>query len=275
MKEIQIADLQEFQDRVAQLRADLEEQREGMRVPALHLLFRGHKCAHWKLETTLDRYSRKAPNLRNYLTEIGELLPEIEKRSDAKFPRPDDFETAIDDACGNLVKPMGLYPLSPYLIHLRHHGYPSPLLDWTRSADVALFFAFQRAADCKNAAVYCYCEIPLRGKHAWSEQANIYVMPGDKDRCHPRHRLQEAEYTICLAMNEQTGEDDFGSHEDVFLRGHEGQDLLRKFLIPTSERAAILRTLESRGRDAHRLFGTDDALIETILTREEIAPAQT
>lgn len=126
------------------------------------------------------------------------------------------------------------------------------------------FFAFQRAADCKNAAVYCYCEIPLGGKHGWSGELNIHSMTGDKDLCHPRHSRQHAEYTICSAIN------DFGLHEEVFLRGHEEQDFLRKFLIPTSQRPAILRSLDSKGCNAHTLFGTDDALIETILTREEI-----
>jgi hypothetical protein len=32
-----------------------------------------------------------------------------------------------------------------YLAHLRHRGFPSPLLDWTRSLYVAAYFAFARA----------------------------------------------------------------------------------------------------------------------------------
>jgi len=167
------------------------------------------------------------------------------------------------------VKSMGLDPLLDYMSYLRHHGYPSPLLDWTRSAYVALFFAFQSAADCKSAAVYCFCELPFGRKHAWPGQPTIYGMAANKNY-HRRHVRQEAEYTMCLAMNEQTGEDGFGSHEEVFLRGHEEQDLLRKFLIPTSQRPEILRTLDSKNYNAHTLFDTDDALIETILTREEI-----
>jgi hypothetical protein len=33
-------------------------------------------------------------------------------------------------------------PCYPYLAYLRHHGFPSPLLDWTESASVAAYFAY-------------------------------------------------------------------------------------------------------------------------------------
>src|SRR5579871_975887 len=35
------------------------------------------------------------------------------------------------------------FPGYDYMAYLRHHGFPSPLLDWTRSPYVAAFFAFR------------------------------------------------------------------------------------------------------------------------------------
>jgi FRG domain len=45
----------------------------------------------------------------------------------------DGFSIALD------FKGLPAYDL---LIYTRHHGFPSPLLDWTRSAYIAAFFTF-------------------------------------------------------------------------------------------------------------------------------------
>ena len=47
-----------------------------------------------------------------------------------------------------------------FMIYLRHHGFPSPLLDWTRSPYVAAFFAFrQRPVNSDDGvAVFSYLE---------------------------------------------------------------------------------------------------------------------
>jgi hypothetical protein len=278
VKEFTIVDSQEFEKQIAGLRTQLDDQRRNKRAPPLNLLFRGHHCAKWRLDTTLERYPLGHSDLRSYLDHVGRILPEIKRLRKSTFPTPDDYAKAVDFACQHLVLQEALKPVYEYLVYLRHHGYPSPFLDWTQSPDVALFFAFQKpglngckfcTTACETAAIYCFCEIPLRGKGIWPAEPNIYQLSSDKG-CHPRHHLQKAQYTICLAENEARAERDFGSHEDVFIRCIERQDFLRKFSIPRSQRGAILRYLDSRGCNAYSLFDTDDALIETILTREEI-----
>jgi hypothetical protein len=47
-----------------------------------------------------------------------------------------------------------------YMAYLRHHGFPSPLLDWTLSMHVAAFFAF-RATGKAARSIYVYCERPI------------------------------------------------------------------------------------------------------------------
>jgi len=50
-----------------------------------------------------------------------------------------------------------LSPAYSYLAHLRHNGFPSPLLDWTQSPYVAAYFAFARPQG-EQVALYVYCE---------------------------------------------------------------------------------------------------------------------
>jgi FRG domain len=51
-----------------------------------------------------------------------------------------------------------------YMTHLRHNGFPSPLLDWSKSPHIGAYFAFSHARPDVNVALYCYRERPNRFK---------------------------------------------------------------------------------------------------------------
>jgi hypothetical protein len=105
--------------------------------------FRGHRDAKWRLESTLARHRKIPPNPRT-THEIDEMIDHfIVNLASIGIPLPFDKQ----DRRGRLE-------------FARHYGVPSPLIDFSFSPYVALFFAFNgvRPSEAKKGdyvAIYC------------------------------------------------------------------------------------------------------------------------
>jgi hypothetical protein len=121
-----------------------------------NICFRGHRDAGWRLESTLARH-RKVPPTPRTTHEIDEMISHfIVNLALIGFPLPFDDKR---DRRGRLE-------------FARHHGVPSPLIDFSLSPYVALFFAFNgvRPLEAKGerAAIYCLNVFALAG--VWATQ---------------------------------------------------------------------------------------------------------
>lgn len=250
----------------------LRAKRPYVRIP--DLLFRGQREADWGLETTLERRRPSSLSLAHYYTSIWAAKPQIEAHTGQQWEielPPDYRQRARDSDAGLFLKAQ--FPGYDYMAYLRHHGFPSPLLDWTRSPYVAAFFAFREVGDpAGRVAIFTYRETEGLGKAGMVGAPTIDVR-GPYVRTHRRHFLQQCQYTVCMAFTQPGPEWHYASHEAVFVgqpgaRNIVGQDQLWKFTLPRSERDRVLGYLDEHNLNAYSLFGSDEALMEMVARRE-------
>jgi hypothetical protein len=122
--------------------------------------FRGQRDANWRLESTLSRHYIAAPSSAMTL-QLHSMINHF----------------VVNLASIGIQLPFDRTDLRARLEFARHYGVPSPLIDFSLSPYVALFFAFNgtRPSQAKaddNAAVYCLNILQL---------ANVWAKTGSTD----------------------------------------------------------------------------------------------
>jgi hypothetical protein len=251
----------------------VKELRGKYRSESSPLLFRGQGNAEWPLKTTLERSGAGRMLFREYYQLIcASMGPEVKTFAGVDVP------TFDPELCKPFDDPDLLYeigdifplPLYRYMAYLRHFGFPSPLLDWSRSPYVAAFFAFRDELpdDASKRSVFVYCERPLGQKGGEHGKPHIREI-GPYVQTHERHFRQRCDYTICGCLDKNYGWH-FDSHQAVFDQELPRQDFLWKFDLPTSERKKVLGVLNDYNLNAFSLFGSDESLLETMWFREHV-----
>jgi hypothetical protein len=248
------------------------------------MLFRGQPDADFRLTTTLERAGCEEMSVDAYYLLVSRVRPAIETFTGVNWDVP-EYSLQLAESFRQrelFTVGLGSFPSPPlyrYLIYLRHHGFPSPLLDWSYSPYVAAFFAFRDSLSRhprsrpKAVAVYAYCEYPKGVKGgALGEPAMRAI--GSHIRSHPRHFRQQSDYTMCGALDAGVGWK-FHLHESVIGSRGDKQDALWKFNLPSEEGRKVLDLLNQYNLNAFSLFDSAETLLETMWFREYVLRAAT
>ncbi|OFZ55636.1 MAG: hypothetical protein A2328_03960 [Bdellovibrionales bacterium RIFOXYB2_FULL_36_6] len=220
-------------------------------------LFRGQSCAKWNLETTLDRIASTNVPYKRYFYAMQYAQRPIESYLSQSWDLSNYAEPDIEIATFS-VEICNL----EFMIYLRHHQFPSPLLDWTKSPYIAAFFAFNTAPlNEDDVAVFVYHETKDGHKQFDSNNPSIYGVQGNIKK--PiRHYSQQSVYTVCL----QKPKDQliYAEHNKVFELGRGKQDVVTKYLLSKTLQNEFLKKLELMNINKYSLFNDEDSLVQTL-----------
>ncbi|MGH6935370.1 MAG: FRG domain-containing protein, partial [Methylocella sp.] len=130
----------------------------------------------------LERRGGGAYRVYEYYKLITVIKPAIETFTGSVWSTPDLKEvaewTSSCDVFSLKLSFVNEELAYSYLAHLRHHRFPSPLLDWSCSPYVAAYFAFAHARLSKYVAIYVFIESPNNFKLRGSGRPAIYTASG-------------------------------------------------------------------------------------------------
>jgi len=245
--------------KVDYLKHSVQEDKKEQLLNISDFLFRGQANADWKLQTTLERHGQNQYSIQRYYRDMDSAHRKI---GNVLHEAPSFQPDVIINGDGCFPRWADCLPNYEFMAYLRHHGFPSPLLDWTQSHYIAAFFAFHKPPqNSREVAIFCYQEYCGDGKMSTSLRPRIRSM-GHYAAIHPRHLIQQSEYTFCFHQME--GEYRFTSHEDTFAAVEERQDRLVKITIPIAERELAMSELHRMNITPYTIYQTADALLETV-----------
>jgi len=210
------------------------------------LIFRGHSDAAYTLQTSFHRVGRR--NLINY-SSID--VPELSRNVSATIGR--SFSLFNAEEHGELL----------YLA--QHHGYPTPLLDWTESPYVAAYFSFH---GLKRENLDGFVRIYQFDKDLWHQKHNVVTNIADPSPSFSALSLHARDNKRALPQQSIVTFSNVFNIE-LFINYHEeidGQKYLKIIDINKADRNLAMKDLEIMGITAASLFpgldGTCNALRE-------------
>lgn len=247
-----------FEEKIEEINEALEKTRkEDRNIYVSKPLFRGQPNATWKLETSLERYGKEDVSLQEYNRYLLRIGPSIQAFTAREWELKN--KVSVTDSTFQSVTNY------EFMAYARHHGFPSPLLDWSQSQYVSLFFAYHQATGKEDVSIFVYVDDVGRGKGGMVGAPQISEQ-GEYVAAHKRHFMQQSQYTI--ATKKKHNKWVYCNHHDFFDSSKEkDQAVLYKLILSGEKKIDFLRKLNKMNINAYTLYGSEESLMDMLAFR--------
>jgi len=219
-------------------------------------IYRGQTDASWKIQSSLDRHEARFPVTPNY----GGSNPEVFQCPPAtRNVHLEAFKEAVRGKRG--PNPQDIAENEWWAL-AQHHGLATPLLDWTYSPFVALFFAFEEVG-CIDWNSRAFSEPKDRVVYV----APFHLITGNGTNAHPAPTVFSVRREVTNRLSSQSGllmkmpprldlESSVRSRfqDETTTSNPHARAILTRITIPNSDRQACLKFLNKMNINRMALF---------------------
>lgn len=222
------------------------------------LIYRGQTSSEWKVESTLDRLEQRFPTKTNYAGGVPESFgcPPASRRTHLRA-----FREAVRGKRGS--EPPELTNDEWWAL-AQHHRLATPMLDWTYSPFVALFFAFEEEkyinssgqwTEPEKRVVYALSSSCISEKNSSDSPAPLVFSPKGETS----YRLIN-QAGLFVKMPEKTDLESYVCENfdtettETAIPPRSARAILQKILIPNNDRIDCLKFLNKMNINRMSLF---------------------
>lgn len=210
--------------------------------------FRGQRKIDWPLQTSFHRLSPSADvSMDDYLTRV---IPEVGYQASLYDNEPINISDSLQ--------------FGMLLAKLQHHGFPTPLLDWTLSPYIAAYFAYKdvdpHQPDTDFVAIYMfeYEAWSLAFQQIFDLRDSTEFVSTLRPHAMGNFRMQRQ-----MAATTLSNVSDIGKY--ITKRGHEvGKSFLFHAALPVSERKLVMNELNLMGINSMTMFPDFDGVCRSM-----------